>query len=116
MKRVVLVLLLVAFTLIEVSPGYCETPAFRKFRRGFCNLFTFHLELFNQIELTQKKEGSVMGWTVGVLKGVGMVGMRALVGAYEVATFPIPFPPKYEPILKEPEFFWSEPFAENPAK
>lgn len=39
----------------------------------------------------------------GVPKGLLMMGARIVVGAYELATFPIPAPKGYEPIL-QPEF------------
>ena len=38
----------------------------------------------------------------------GTAGNRAVVGAYEVVTFPIPLPSDYEPILTDPEFFGEE--------
>ena len=116
MKKAVLVLLVSIFIFAEVSPAYCETPTFRKFRRGLCNIATAHLELIHQMDMTGKKDGIGWAWSAGLVKGVGMVAARALAGAYEMVTFPVPFPPKYEPILKDPEFFWEEPFAESYGK
>jgi hypothetical protein len=37
-----------------------------------------------------------------------MMCVRAVVGVYEIATFPIPLPKGYGPILKDPEFFFEE--------
>ena len=115
MKRFIAALLILVVLIFTASAGYCETPAFRKFRRGFCNILTFHLELVHQME----KEGAIGGngraITVGVIKGIGMTAARILTGAYEVVTFPVPFPAEYKPILNDPEFYWIEPFSESSA-
>jgi putative exosortase-associated protein (TIGR04073 family) len=67
-----------------------------------------------------KKEGDAGGttraMTVGLAKGVGMTAARILSGVYEVATFPLPIPAGYKPILNDPEFYWTEPFSESAAK
>ena len=80
----------------------------KKLGRGFCNCITFPFEIFEQIKRTNLSDGPMAGWTWGLLKGVGMTVIRAGVGVYEVATFPVPFPKHYEPILKDPEFFAEE--------
>jgi putative exosortase-associated protein (TIGR04073 family) len=105
-----LVIIMVAFT---ASAGYCETPAFRKFRRGFCNILTSHLELVHQMEKEGAKGGTGRAMTLGVFNGISMTTMRMLAGVYEVVTFPIPAPAGYKPILTDPEFYWTEPFAES---
>jgi len=113
MKRALLIAFIAALIISETGAAYAaETPAFRKFRRGFCNLFTFHMEVGHQMAEEGKKGGPGQAATMGLVKGLGAAGLRALAGVYEVLTFPFPFPDKYEPVLKDPEFFWTEPFSE----
>ena len=114
MKKPFLVMLITIFVISEASAAFAsETPQFRKFRRGFCNLFTFHMEVGRQMTEEGKKGGPGQAATMGLAKGLGMAGLRALTGVYEVITFPLPLPPKYEPIMNDPEFFWTEPFSEK---
>ena len=96
-----IVLLVLSMT---ASIAYCD-DALKKLGRGLANCITFPFEIFEQIKKTNLSDGPIAGWTWGLLKGVGMTGVRAVVGVYEVATFPVPLPKNYEPILKDPEFF-----------
>jgi putative exosortase-associated protein (TIGR04073 family) len=113
MKKAFLIMLAAIFIVSEAGAAFAaETPQFRKFRRGFCNLFTFHMEVGHQMTEEGKQGGPTQAATMGLAKGLGAAGLRALAGVYEVLTFPFPFPPKYEPMLKDPEFFWTEPFSE----
>lgn len=90
------------------SPCDCPpdgTPL-QKLGRGFCNCITFPMEIFHQMGCVNQTDGPMAGLTWGLLKGVGMAGVRAVVGVYEVATFPIPCPECYRPILTSPEYFF----------
>ena len=91
-----------------VSPCDCPSDgtALKKLGRGVCNCLTFPMEIFHQMGCVNASDGPMAGWTWGLLKGVGMAGARAIVGVYEVATFPIPCPECYRPILTQPEFFF----------
>jgi putative exosortase-associated protein (TIGR04073 family) len=86
--------------------GVSNDRAWKKLGRGVCNLATFPFELTNQIGRTNNSDGAMAALTWGIIKGVGMTGFRALVGAYEVVTFPFPIPGNYDPILTDPEFFF----------
>ena len=79
-----------------------------KLGRGVCNCITFPFELFLQMSRTNRCDGPMAGVTVGLLKGVGMAGIRAAVGVYEVATFPLPCPECYRPILTDPEYMFED--------
>jgi len=104
-KKILLVALtVVLLTGVIVTNAYCD-DALKKLGRGICNCVTFPLEIFEQIKRTNASDGPMAGWTWGLLKGIGMTGVRAVVGVYEVVTFPLPLPKHYEPILKDPEFF-----------
>lgn len=49
MKKALLIILIWVFMAAEVTAVYAETPAFRNFRRGFCNMLTFYLEVGHQM-------------------------------------------------------------------
>lgn len=115
MKKLMALFLAFVIIVFSASPGYCETPAFRKFRRGFCNILTFHLEFVHQMKKEGDKGGNDRAMTIGIVKGIGMTAARILTGVYEVATFPLPIPSDYKPILNDPEFYWTEPFSEGGA-
>lgn len=53
----------------------------------------------------EKKENKALipSWLVGLGRGSWFALLRAFTGIYEVVTFPIPIPPRYEPIML-PEF------------
>ena len=106
MKKRLLLVILVAILVSSVftQNAYCD-DALKKLGRGLANCITFPIEIFDQMKKTNLSDGPVAGCTWGLLKGIGMTGVRAVVGVYEVITFPVPLPRNYEPILKDPEFF-----------
>ena len=104
MKRMVVIGLAFILSVSLLTPAYCD-DAGKKLGRGICNAVTFPLEIVEQIKRVNNTDGPMASATYGVLKGVGMAGIRALVGVYEIATFPIPLPKGYKPILTDPEFF-----------
>ena len=63
----------------------------RKLQRGLLNTAFAPLEIFHQLEEVKSQDKWLATW------------IPAGSGIYEVATFPIPSPPNYRPILK-PEF------------
>ena len=102
-------LLFVVLTVILVSSvltrsAYCD-DALKKLGRGLANCITFPFELIEQVKRVNLSDGPMAACTWGILKGVGMTGVRAVVGVYEVVTFPVPLPRAYKPILTDPEFF-----------
>jgi putative exosortase-associated protein (TIGR04073 family) len=109
MKAKLLGLLLVSTLLI--SPGANadndQPPsghnALRKLGRGVANLLFGIVEVPNQITKTTAEHGGAGGVTYGVGKGIVRWAARELAGAYEVVTFPIPFPHGYKPVMR-PEF------------
>ena len=78
----------------------------RKLGRGVCNVVTFPFEIPYRIGQTNRTDGPFAAMTYGVVKGVVMTGLRAVVGVYEVISFPFPLPEGYKPILADPEFFF----------
>jgi putative exosortase-associated protein (TIGR04073 family) len=72
----------------------------RKLGRGFANVLFGVVEVPNQITRERSEHGGAAAVTYGLGKGVAFWFGRTLLGAYEIATFPIP---PYRPLVK-PEF------------
>ena len=106
-KRFVLIGLIILFVLSLAAPAYCDDPL-KKLGRGVANVLTCPYELVYQVMKSNNSDGVFAGATVGVIKGVGMIVARGMVGVYEIASFPIPVPKDYQPILKDPEFFFED--------
>ena len=94
--------------LAGATPAQASSPL-RKLGRGAANVFTGWIELPAQIIAETETNGSWSALTVGVLKGAAFAVGRTLLGALEVATFPlVNFPNQvgsdpYGPLV-EPEF------------
>ena len=100
----------VAFAII-LSLLCIQSPCFagdllRKLGRGTCNVATSAFEIPKSIQEAFYEEGPLAAATYGVLDGVLKFVVRTVVGAYEIATFPLPLPADYAPII-EPEFLFS---------
>lgn len=90
--------------------GACAVgnDALRKFGRGCANVFSFPIEIYNQMSKAHEEGGPSAAFTRGLAMGTGMMGVRVLVGVYEIVTFPFPVPAGYRPILTDPEFFFKD--------
>jgi putative exosortase-associated protein (TIGR04073 family) len=83
-----------------------------KLVRGLANLTTGVGEIPKQIYLIGKREGWVQGAVRGPLEGLGMFIARTVVGVYDVVTFPVPVPSRYQPVLL-PDYVWQpEPLSQ----
>jgi putative exosortase-associated protein (TIGR04073 family) len=80
-----------------------QTPA-DKLGRGLANALTGILALPLTMERETEDKGILAGMTTGLVKGLGNVIVRELVGVYEILTFPLPFPGEYRPVLDDPEY------------
>jgi putative exosortase-associated protein (TIGR04073 family) len=88
------------------TQGNPKGDPLRKLGRGLSNCLTFPIEIPNQISKTNDSDGPMAALTYGAVKGIVMGIFRLGVGAYEVVTFPLPFPEWYKPILTDPEFMF----------
>lgn len=117
MKKTVALTCIVA--ILFISGTSFADDAVKKLERGLSNIVTSPIEIINGIKEAKaqgEKTGSILPsggvdsailW--GIPNGIGRMLIRALVGIYEVATFPIPIPSEYKPILRnidDPEFFF----------
>jgi len=107
MKKMIALFMVFLLMISFVTPAYCGN-AVKKLTRGACNVVTCPFELFEQVQRVNNSDGPMAGMTYGVVKGLGMIVVRAAVGVYEIATFPIPLPKHYDPVLTDPEFFFED--------
>jgi len=119
-KKIIAILVIAACVLAVTMPAFSEeakTPQepeipgnpINKFGRGMCNLVTFPMEIIEQSKRVKAEYGSTAGMSYGMGRGLLMAGVRAIVGVYEVATFFIPYPVGYKPILTDPVSFFPQP-------
>jgi putative exosortase-associated protein (TIGR04073 family) len=86
------------------------SKALVKLGRGATNTATGWVEVPKKIQETSKKSGAGLGWSWGLLRGLGHGFVRTAAGAYEVVTFPFPAPPGYESVIF-PEYVFTDPTA-----
>lgn len=102
----VIIGILIISLLATTSTAFAEDPG-RKLGRGVTNVITGWLEIFDKIGEQSAEHNFFVGITWGLIKGVGYAIARTAVGAYEIATFPLPLPSEYEPVM-QPEFVFGE--------
>jgi putative exosortase-associated protein (TIGR04073 family) len=105
-----LVLLAFACPLIaaEVAPEAAiqgEQTCLRKLQRGFLNVALCPFEISNELAKEVRNDTLPPSWFAGLGRGSFYAVGRALVGVYEMVTFPLPYPAHYKPVL-QPEFPW----------
>ncbi len=101
---VMFVLLTVAASLQAAEIENEGTPQ-RKLQRGFLNVALSPLEISNELAKEKKNDVFPPSWITGAGRGVAFMMGRALVGVYELVTFPVPYPANYKAVLS-PEFAW----------
>ena len=90
------------------SPAFAQDPI-HKAGRGITNFLTSWLEVPKGFYQGTQEENPVTGAAGGLLKGAWLFATRAVVGAYEAVTFPIPYPKDYaSPYegLELPDYVW----------
>ncbi len=87
----------------EIEP---EGTPLRKLQRGFLNIAAAPVfEISNEMAREKKKDAFPPTWLTGMGRGAFYGAGRVAAGAYEVLTFPFPWPSGYAPVV-EPEFSW----------
>jgi len=77
----------------------------RKLQRGFLNIVLSPFEISNELSKEFRNNTFPPSWVAGLGRGSFYTVGRALVGVYEIVSFPIPYPASYKPVL-QPEFPW----------
>jgi putative exosortase-associated protein (TIGR04073 family) len=103
MKKILSVLVVLVMMLSVCGVSFAD-DAVDKLGRGLSNVITSPLEIPRGMGHAGEKNGFFAGVTTGLLKGTANFVKRALVGAFEVATFPVPVPEDYAPIIDDPEY------------
>ena len=116
-KKKIAAVLVLAVLLVGIGqPAFAEQDTGRliatKLFRGIANAGTGWMEIPKQIILTSQEEGTWKGISWGLVRGIGYAVGRSVVGGYEIATFPIPVPERFRPIM-HPEYVLSD-LPENP--
>ncbi len=87
--------LILAVLMVGVTPSAWAQDPIHKFGRGAVNVLTCWIELPKNFHLGMQEANPVLGVGVGLLKGVGLAATRLVLGAYEVVSFPVPYPAAY---------------------
>lgn len=99
-KSIMIVVGVFVSAFLIVGTAHAKGP-FTKFGRGLTNLITSPAELIYQPMAMGQDNNSLVAIFGGIPKGVVFVPVRALLGAYDVATFYLPIPKKFG--------YWVEP-------
>ena len=75
----------------------------KKLGRGMSNVAFGWLEIPKGIQDVGDNNNFIAGLTWGPLVGIGKAVQRTAAGVYEVATFPVPVPKNFDPLV-EPDF------------
>ena len=108
MKKSIIFVTILAVLL--VSGTACADNALKKLGRGITNVLTCPFEILYRIGEANEESGPLAAMTWGILDGFWRMGVRGVAGAYEVVTFPLPWPNSYGPIVDDPEFFLEDVF------
>jgi putative exosortase-associated protein (TIGR04073 family) len=107
MKRIFKSLLLLS-SLLLFTPQVAMAESYRidageKLLSGIANVATGVVELPKTIIVTSQRENVFYGMTVGMVKGIMHMAGRTLIGALNVATFPLPTDP-----WVDPQYIWED--------
>jgi putative exosortase-associated protein (TIGR04073 family) len=106
MKKIVAIfIIIVLFSAVTAVADDITSGPVKKLGRGAANVLTSPCALLKGIGDAKDEDGIFAACTWGVFMGTVNVVKRIAVGAFEIATFPIPIPENYGPILTDPEFF-----------
>lgn len=106
---VVLILGVALVGTVQPASAEQETGALviTKLFRGMVNAATGWMEIPKQIATTWGESGAGVGLSWGFIKGIGYAVARSTAGGFEIATFPLPIPEDYKPIM-QPEYVLSD--------
>ncbi len=110
MKKILLIAAILALVSAQSFAAEMESPGpLRKLQRGFLNIALSPMELTNELAVEKYENDDQMppSWMTGTVRGIAFTAGRALAGVYDIATFPIPFPKEYGPIV-QPELPWDK--------
>ncbi len=80
-----------------------------KLKRGLINVVTSPVEVAREIYTTTEEKNLVVGWTLGIVKGMAEGFVRFSAGVVDVLTSPFNFPESRKGPLIDPEYVWEKP-------
>jgi len=80
-----------------------------KLKRGAINIVTSPVEIARDIHNTTEEKNLLVGWTVGLVQGLGEALVRLGAGVIDLVTFPFNFPESHKAPLLDPEYVWEKP-------
>ena len=80
-----------------------------KMKRGAVNMVTSPVEIAREIHVTTQEKNLLVGWTIGLVKGLGEGILRFGAGAIDLVTCPFNFPDSNKAPLVDPEYVWEKP-------
>ena len=89
----------------ELMGRYNLHPAFEKLGRGASNALLGWLEIPTSIQQRYSKSDTASSTLTGLAYGLFKGAVRTAVGAYEAATFFLPYPENFAPILPTQDYF-----------
>ena len=112
-----LVILILILFEVGLPPAWGEAQADHskaytwsdKLKRGAINIVTSPVEVARDIHNTTQEKNLLLGWTIGLVTGLGNGLVRFGAGAIDLLTFPFNFPESRKAPLIEPEFVWEKP-------
>ena len=106
MKKAFITMLVLALFICMYITANAEPStnnAGRKLCRGVANVATGWVEIIRQPYEESIASNPARGLTVGLFRGIIMALARTGSGAYDIVTFPVPFPNDYDSLV-QPEF------------
>lgn len=101
MNQVMKRIFALAFIVLFLSSGVAfADDAVVKFARGVTNVVTSPAEYFIQyMKLCEKQKDPLSPIFGAMISGTAGTLERIVVGVYDIATFPIPVPANYDPVI-----------------
>ena len=114
MKKILVLTSLFVLTMAISVPGSwaSELKSYTwqdKLKRGALNVVMSPVEVAREIHVTTEEKNLLVGWTVGLAKGLGEGLVRFGAGVIDLLTFPFNFPEGRKAPLVDPEYVWQRP-------
>lgn len=99
MRRRILLMTIMALSLVPAGTALAGNPL-SKLGRGLTNIVFSFMEYPTNIQKAADRRGAASGFFEGLAAGTYYMVGRTLAGVYDVATFLVPLPAGYKPLMK----------------
>lgn len=101
LKKKIFFFILANLLVLAPAFGAEENPA-TKLGRGIVNVIASPCEYVVQTNKLMEKHDPLTAYFAGAFQGTSRMFQRIGGGIYEIVTFPLPLPKKYEPLMDPP--------------